>query len=320
MAAAPFRTVAAFAPQGAAALGLGTVSAVFGPRPGAPRFSFALCAQQPGPLETDLGVPVVVRHGPELLASADLVLVLPGLEYGSAGSPAVLDALRAARDRGATVAGHCVGVFLLAAAGLLDGLTATTHWQFADELAEAYPRVTVRPDALYVDEGPVVTGAGATSGIDLCLYLIRRTHGAAAANAIARDMVTPPHREGGQAQFVAAPVPVSGAGDARFAEVLRFAAAHLDQSLSVADLADRALMSHRSFARRFKAATGTTPHAWLRSRRLSRSEELLETTDLPVEEVARRVGYASAAVFREQFALLRGIPPTAYRRAFATRR
>ncbi|MEU4351680.1 helix-turn-helix domain-containing protein [Streptomyces sp. NPDC023838] len=297
-------------------LAVGIVSEVFGPHGEAlPGFDFALCAERPGPVPTDLGVPLAIAHGLDRLAAADLVIALPGAEFRTPPAPAVLDALSEAYDRGALVAAHCVGTFALAAAGLLDGRRATTHWRFADLLARRHPDVTVEPDALYIDEGQVITGAGAAAGFDLCMHLLRRECGAATANAVARDMVLPSHREGGQAQYLAAPVPEDGQ-DERLSEVLAWARAHLHEPLPVAELARRALMSKRSFARRFTAATGTTPHAWLRGLRLSSAEELLETTDLPVEEIARRVGYGSAAVLREQFVRRRGVPPRSYRRSF----
>lgn len=310
-----FRSVAAFAPQGATALGLGLVSAIFGPRPGLPGFDFAVCAQRPGPLGTDLGLPLVVEHGLDLLATADLVLILPSEQFRDEPAGAVMDALRTAHDRGATIAAHCVGTFLLAAAGLVDGIEVTTHWQFADELATRYPAVIVRPQALYIDQGTIVTGAGAAAGIDMCLHLIRRDHGAAIANAIARGLVTPPHRDGGQSQYASAPVPRDG-GDRRLAEVIAWTRENLDHKLSIDELAAQARMSRRSFARHFKAATGTTPHAWLLAQRLNLTEELLETTDLSIEQIAQRVGYSSAAVLREQFTHRRGVAPRDYRRTF----
>ncbi|MFG3349467.1 GlxA family transcriptional regulator [Streptomyces sp. NPDC048018] len=297
-------------------LAVGVVTEVFGPHgPALPGFDLALCAEEPGPVPTDCGVPLSVAHGLDRLAEADLVMALPGAGFRTPPGPAVVEALRAAHGRGAVVAAHCVGAFALAAAGLLDGLRATTHWRFAGLLAERHPSVTVEADALYVDEGNVVTGAGAAAGFDLCLHLLRREYGAARANGVSRDMVLPAHRDGGQAQYLAAPVPADGQ-DERLAEVLGWARAHLHEPLPVTELARRAMMSRRTFARRFTAATGSTPHAWLRELRLSRAEELLETTDLPVEEIAHRVGYASAAVLRERFVRRRGVPPRSYRRAF----
>ncbi|GAA1536736.1 helix-turn-helix domain-containing protein [Streptomyces albidochromogenes] len=311
----PFRTVAAYAPPGVGMLSVGVVGEMFG----GPDFDFALCADRPGPVRTDLGLPLAVEHGLDRLAGADLVLALPWTGFRTSPPAAVLDALRSAHGRGATVAAHCVGTFALAAAGLLDGRRATTHWRFAALLATLHPGVALDTGALYVDEGRVVTGAGAAAGFDLCLHLLRREHGAAAANSVARDLVLPAHREGGQAQYLAAPVP-EDCSDDRLSEVLSWARAHLGEPLPVETLARRALMSRRSFARRFAAATGTTPHKWLLAQRLNAAEELLETTDLPVEEVARRVGYAGAAVLREQFVRRRGVPPRAYRRAFTQRR
>ncbi|MFD8644118.1 GlxA family transcriptional regulator [Streptomyces zaomyceticus] len=312
----PFVTVAAYAPHGVGMLGAGIVSEVFDARGGGlPLFDFALCTDRPGNVRTDVGLPLVVEHGLDRLASADLVIALPWAEFRTPPGPAVLDALTAAHARGALVAAHCVGAFALAAAGLLDGRRATTHWRFAGLLAERHPDVTVEPDALYIDEGPVVTGAGAAAGFDLCLHLLRREHGATTANAIARDLVLPSHRDGGQAQYLATPVP-EDSRDERLTDVLAWAREHLHEPLPVAELARRALMSRRSFARRFAASTGTTPHAWLLSLRLGRAEELLETTDLPVEEIARAVGFGSAAVLRAQFVRRRGVPPRSYRRSF----
>lgn len=312
----PFKTIAAYAPPGVGMLAVGVVCEVFAPRgTGFPGFEFALCADRPGPLATDSNVPLSIEHGLDRFATADLLIALPGTDFRTPPPPAVLDALTAAHERGALVAAHCVGAFALAAAGLLDGRRATTHWRFAELLAGRHPDVTVEPDALYIDEGLIVTGAGAAAGFDMCLHLLRREYGAATANAIARDMVLPSHRDGGQAQYLSAPVP-EDCQDERLADVLAWARAHLHEPLPVAELARRAMMSKRSFARRFTAATGTTPHAWLRNLRLSSAEELLETTDLPVEEIAHRVGYGSAAVLREQFVRRRGVPPRSYRRSF----
>jgi len=207
-------------------------------------------------------------------------------------------------------------VFALAATGLLDDLEVTTHWEYADQLASWFPRLRVRPEALYLDQGDIVTGAGASAGIDMCLHLIRREHGAALANSIARILVTPPHRDGGQRQFIAAPLTAGDDGD-RLAEVMAWARANLDRPVSLDELAARALMSRRTFVRHFNAVTGATPYAWLLNQRLALAEELLETTGLPIEQIAARVGYRSAAVFREQFAARRGVAPRDYRKMFA---
>ncbi len=311
-----FRRVVAYAPPGATALGLGIVNATFGPRPGIPGFDLAICARHPGPLQTDLGLPLTVENDLGLLTTADLIIILPAVDYHVEPSHPVLPMLRAARDRGATIAAHCVGTFTLAAAGLLDGLTVTTHWQFADELAGRHPEVKVAPEALYIDEGAIITGAGAAAGMDMCLHLIRREHGAGLANTIARGLVIPPHRDGGQAQYVSTPVP-SDSEDQRLAAAIAWAREHLDHRITLDTLASQALMSRRSFIRHFRSATGTSPHAWLRTQRLSLAEELLETTNLSVEQVATRVGYRNAAVFREQFVLHRGVSPSDYRRTFS---
>jgi len=312
---AGFRRVAAYAPPGVTTLSMGILSALFTSRPGLPVFDLAVCTQGARPLRTDLGLSLNVEHDLDMLATAELVLVLPTEAFRTAQPAPVLEALSTAHRRGSIIASHCVGTFTLAAAGLVDGLEVTTHWQFADELSARHPAVTVRPEALYIDQGQIVTGAGAAAGIDTCLHLIRREHGAAVANAIARGLVVPPHREGGQLQYIEAPVPSDG-DDQRLSEVLAWARANLERKMSIDELAARALMSRRSFARRFKATTGATPHAWLVAQRLDRAEELLETTDLPVEEIARRAGYGSAAVLREQFILRRGVTPRSYRHTF----
>ncbi|WP_155368458.1 helix-turn-helix domain-containing protein [Catellatospora vulcania] len=307
-----FRSVTVYAPEGVAAFGLGLVGEIF-----SGRFAFDVCAAQPGQVRTDLGLAVQVDAGLDRLAEADLVIALPGSRFRETPA-AVADAFRAAAARGATVASHCVGAYVLAEAGLLDGRRATTHWRFAAEFAERYPAVQLATDVLYVDEGPVVTGAGAAAGLDMCLHLIRREFGAAAANDVARELVIPPHRDGGQAQYVTAPVP-DGFEDERLGAVLAWARANTHRRLTVDELAARALTSRRTFLRRFADATGSTPHAWLLAQRLNRAEELLEASDLPVEEVARQVGFGSAAALREQFVRRRGVPPRTYRKAFGNR-
>nr|BFE82989.1 hypothetical protein GCM10020093_055900 [Planobispora longispora] len=211
----------------------------------------------------------------------------------------------------------CLGTFVLAASGLLDGRPATTHWRYAGLLASMHPRVEVRPDVLYVDEGDILTSAGSTGGIDLCLHLVRRSHGAQAANSIARGLVTPPHRAGGQAQYIDHPVPAPAAGDP-FGDTLDWALRRLDRELTVDDLAARALMSRRTFDRRFRQATGTTPAQWLLHQRVLHAQRLLETTAEPVELVARKSGFASAVALRPHFRRQVGVSPTAYRETFGT--
>ena len=297
--------------------GLGVSAEVFGydrRHMGLPAFDFGLVAEAPGLLRTDTGIPITVEHGLERLARSDIVSITAWELFDRVPSPALLDAFRAAYERGATIVSHCTGAFVLAAAGLLDGKRVTTHWRYAADLAARFPQVQVDPTVLYVDNGRVITGAGTAAGVDTLLHLVRREWGAAAANALAREMVVPPHRDGGQAQFIDAPVPACQ--DDLLGAVLEWAGAHLAEDITVELLARRALMSPRSFARRFKATTGTTPHAWLLRQRLAAAEALLEESDAPVEEVARLVGFGTAAGLREQFARRRGVSPRAYRQTF----
>ena len=297
--------------------GLGVCAEVFGydrRHMGLPQFDFGLVTEQPGVLRSDTGIPITVEHGLDRLVRSDIVSVTAWELFDRVPSPALLDAFRDAAARGATIVSHCTGAFVLAAAGLLDGLRVTTHWRYAGELAARYPSITVDPSVLYVDNGRIITGAGTAAGVDTLLHLVRREWGAAAANALAREMVVPPHRNGGQAQFIDAPV--ASCPDDLLGEVLEWAGAHLAEDISVELLARRALMSPRSFARRFKATTGTTPHAWLLGRRLAAAEALLEGSDASVEQIARLVGFGTAAGLREQFARRRGVSPRAYRQTF----
>jgi len=311
------RDVAAIACEGVGTFGLGVFSEIFGydrTADGLPGFDFAVVAERPGELRTDTGLRIRPDHGLDRLESADLV-VLTGCEYSDPPSRRLSGALRAAVDRGARVLAHCTGAFALAASGLLDGRRATTHWRYAEEFRRRFPRVELDPDVLYVDAGPVVTSAGTAAGIDASLYLIRQAHGAEVANAIARRMVVPPYRDGGQAQFIEQPVPV---GPDPLGSVLGWAAENAAEPLTVEALAARANLSPRTFARRFRAATGTTPYAWLIRQRVRLAERILEAGDLPVEAVAHRSGFGSAAVLREHFVRERGVSPQAYRRAFRT--
>jgi transcriptional regulator GlxA family with amidase domain len=301
-----------------AAFELGIVSQVFGldrSDDGLPVYDFAVCTYRPGKVGTTSGFSIDVGHGVDRIASADLVTIPAWPQLDDPVPEPVLDALRQAADRGAVLISVCSGAFVLAAAGLLDGRRATTHWQFADLLARRYPRVRVERDVLYTDDGAILTSAGAAAGIDACLHVVRREHGAATANALARRMVVPAHRAGGQAQFVELPVPDRPASY-EMADLIDWAQQHLDQELTVEVLAARAVMSPRTFARRFKATTGTTPHRWLLDQRLQLAEELLESTDLPVEAVATRAGFGSTDSLRHHFAGRRGIVPTTHRRAF----
>jgi transcriptional regulator GlxA family with amidase domain len=301
-----------------AAFELGIVCQVFGldrSDDGLPCHDFAVCGVRPGLVPTTSGFAVDVPHGLARVAAADLVTVPAWPTLDATVDPAVLAALRQAWERGATVLSVCSGAFALAAAGLLDGRRATTHWQFAALLARRYPAVNVDRDVLYVADGPVLTSAGAAAGIDACLHLVRESYGAVTANALARRMVVPAYREGGQAQYVDMPVPeVTG-----LAELLDWMRARLDEPLTVNTLAARAHMSPRTFARRFKETTGATPHRWLLDQRLQHAEQLLETTDLAVDTVAARAGFGSGDTLRHHFAARRGVSPHTFRRAFAGR-
>ncbi|MFE9747124.1 GlxA family transcriptional regulator [Saccharothrix saharensis] len=248
------------------------------------------------------------------IAQADLVLVPSSDDLADNPDPTLLDALRAAHDRGARIASLCTGAFVLAAAGVLDGRVATTHWMYAEDLARRYPRVDVRPDVLYVDEGDVLTSAGKTAALDLCLHLVRRDLGAAAANGIARRLVVPAHRGGGQAQFITPPAtPRSPDG---LAPALEWARARLDQPLTVRDLAGRANLSTRQLARRMRAELQVGPLDWLHHQRIARARELLERTDAPIDRIATSSGMGTAATLRRHFHRVLGVTPTAYRATF----
>jgi transcriptional regulator GlxA family with amidase domain len=250
------------------------------------------------------------------LADADTIIVPVWPARGAPAPPEVLDALRAAHARGARLVTVCSGAFLLAQTGLLDGRQATTHWLFAADFAKQFPEIDVDPNVLFVDAGDgLYTSAGTAAGIDLCLHLVRLDYGAEVANAVARRMVVPPQRAGGQAQFVHAPLPPATADDP-IGRTLDWAIEHLDEPLTVEDLARQALVSPRSFARRFRTATGTTPMQWLTRQRVLHAQRLLETTDLPVELVAQRCGFGTATALRVHFRRLVGTSPLAYRRTF----
>jgi transcriptional regulator GlxA family with amidase domain len=280
-----------------------------------PLYETATCAVVPGPVATTSGFAVEAVAGLEAIAAADTVLV-PGYR-GLEPPPALaLDALRAAAARGARIASICTGAFALAHAGLLDGRRATTHWFAAPELARRFPEIDVDPDALYVDEDDVLTSAGLSAGIDLCLHLVRSDHGERVGANVARAMVASPHRDGGQAQFIQRPLPDT-VGDTSLEPVRRWALDHLTDPLDVPTLAARAGVSPRTFARRFVAETGTTPLKWLHSQRVLEARRLLEHTNLPIEHVASKSGFGSAPSLREHFRRATKTTPTAYRRTFA---
>ncbi|HVE62488.1 MAG TPA: helix-turn-helix domain-containing protein [Mycobacteriales bacterium] len=314
------RNVAVAVCHGVSPFELGVVCEVFGmdrSADGLPAYDFAVCAAEPGPIRTQSGFDLATAHGVDRLARADLIAV-PAWRDAHEPAPApLIDALRAAVGRGARVMSVCSGAFVLGQAGLLDGRRATTHWRYTDALAERYPAAEVDRDVLYVDADPVYTSAGTAAGIDLCLHIVREAHGGAIANAVARRMVVPPHRAGGQAQYIETPVPEPRSSE-DLAEVLDWAIASLHEPLTVEALAAHALMSSRTFARRFAAATGTTPYRWLLDQRMLLAQRLLEEGDLSVEEVAHRCGFGAAATLRQHFTRWRGTSPQAYQRTFRT--
>jgi transcriptional regulator GlxA family with amidase domain len=286
---------------------------------GTPHYAFSTCSIDGAPVWTTSGFEVGAQAGLGALRRADTAVV-PG--YWAVFDPlpdGVGAALRAAARRGARVMSVCTGAYALAGAGLLDGRRAATHWAWAEELAARFPAVTVEPGVLFVDEGEVLTSAGMSAGIDLSLHVIRRDHGVACADRVARHMVAPPHRDGGQAQFFSAPEPVGQAGEADSGSLeptRAWAADRLAEPLGVEDMARHANVSPRTFARRFRAETGTTPLQWLLGRRVLAARRLLEESDLPVEEIASEVGFGDAASLRSHFRRATATTPTAYRRTF----
>ena len=288
---------------------------------GVPAYDLKVCSASGPSLATnrhsvDLGFTISTPNGVETMRWADTILI-PGRPPTAdpEGVKAVVRELRRAQMRGARIASFCSGAFALAEAGLLDGKRATTHWMYAHEMAERYPAIEVDPAVLYVGDGQVFTSAGTAAGIDLCLHFVRLDHGAEVANVIARRMVVPPHRDGGQAQYVEAPVPVA-CEDHSLSRTMEWAERHLDRALTIESLASRAQMSPRTFARRFRAVTGTTPLQWLLTQRVIFAQRLLETTTLPIEHVAEQCGFGSAAGLRQHFGRVMGTSPLAYRQTF----
>jgi transcriptional regulator GlxA family with amidase domain len=282
---------------------------------GVPAFDFAVVSECPGqPVPTEMGFTLVTEHGFERLAEADLIVV-PATRPREAPVPeSLVRELRAADERGAWIMSLCSGAFTLAKAGLLDGRRATTHWMNAEELAQDFPAVDVELDVLYVEDGNIITSAGTAAGIDASLHLVRRELGARVASAIARRMVVPPQRDGGQRQYVETPVPVIEADSLQ--PVLEWATENLTEDLSVQTLARRAVMSERTFARRFRAETGATPHTWVTAQRVLLARRLLEDTDASIEQIASRTGLGTAAILRHHFTRLVGTTPQHYRRTF----
>ncbi|MEV5174240.1 helix-turn-helix domain-containing protein [Streptomyces flaveolus] len=292
---------------------LGIPSRIFGAADG--HYEVFTCSVDGRPVRTNADFTIGVAHGPEILETADTVVVA---SMATPHIPTELPAeVTAALDRirpDARIVSICTAAFVLAEAGLLDGRRATTHWQVADHFRRRYPQVDLDPDVLFVDDGRVLTSAGAASGVDICLHIVRTDHGSALANAVARRCVVPPFRDGGQAQYIEQPVPPSGA--AGTAATRAWALERLDEPLTLADLAGHARMSLRTFARRFSDEVGVSPGRWLIQQRVARARQLLEASDLPVDRIATEVGFATGASLRQHLHAAIGVSPQAYRRTF----
>ncbi|WP_037366919.1 helix-turn-helix domain-containing protein [Nakamurella lactea] len=313
-------SVAVLVPEGTAPFEFGLIYEVFGvdrTDEGVPRFDFRVCGRRPGePITFGSGMRLEVPFGLDAAVDVDL-LAMPAFPMDTELPTDMQQALRLAHDNGATVLSVCSGAFGLGAAGLLDERPCTTHWRYADELAARYPRARIDRDVLFVDDGDLITSAGTAAGIDACLHLVRRELGSAVATTIARRMVVPPQRDGGQRQFIDLPIPEC-TGDS-LEPVLSYLIQNLAAEHTVSELARRATMSERTFARRFVAETGSTPAKWLALQRLHHARHLLEETDLGVEQVAARTGFGTAAQLRHHFTRAIGVPPVAYRRSFTAK-
>ncbi|WP_293766783.1 helix-turn-helix domain-containing protein [uncultured Aquitalea sp.] len=289
---------------------------VFGDRhPGVPAFDLRVCAMEPGLLTTTAGFAVSALHGLEALELADIVIVPSWRDPAERPPETALAALRAAAARGATLVGLCLGAYMLAEAGLLDGRAATTHWAYAEDFSRRYPAVRLDADVLYLQDGNIMTSAGTAAGLDCCLYMLRQRYGAEAANHAARRLVVPPHRQGGQAQFIEQPLPDT-ARDSRLSGLIDWARGCLDQPHTLDTLAARVLMSRRTFTRHFRQLTGTTVAHWLLNERLALTQRLLEGTDLAVEQIAAQAGFGSPVSLRHHFRQTFGVSPSDWRRTF----
>jgi AraC family transcriptional regulator, transcriptional activator FtrA len=304
--------------DGFAPFELGVVCEVFGDDrwvpAGDPWYELFICGDTSAPVTADTGFQILVPYGLETLARMDTIIVAPTYRPDEV-SEAVFEALRAAHARGARILSLCGGAFVLAEAGLLDGRRAAAHWEDCDELASRYPSLSVEPGVLYVDEGDILTGAGSAASIDLCLHVVRRDYGSEVATQLARQLVVPPQRDGGQAQYIKAPMPQLNGSDL-FAETMAWLQEHVNETISVDDLAARSAMSPRTFARQFLASTGTTPYQWLLRQRVHLAQRLLETTDLSIESVAEHSGFCTAGNLRKHFSRIMQTNPQAYRRTF----
>jgi transcriptional regulator GlxA family with amidase domain len=314
------KKVAVLALQDVAAFELGVLCEVFGTdrsADGFPPYEFNVCTPGGAPVRTRSGFTIVPQADLAPLAEADLVAV-PAHPMNSTVPAVVLDALRAASERGAQLMSVCSGAFLLGEAGLLDGRRCTTHWKYADELARRFPTADVQCNQLYVADGNLLTSAGTAAGIDACLHLVRQEHGSALATKLARRMVVPPHRDGGQAQYIEAPIPKTPEAPT-LEPVLRWLVENLGTQVTVDDMAARVHVAPRTFARRFRAETGTTPHDWVTGQRVLLARRLLEETELTVDAVAMRSGFGDAAALRHHFTRRIGATPQAYRTTFRDR-
>jgi AraC family transcriptional activator FtrA len=320
MSSRDLRRVAALAYDGLGTFEFGIVVELFGlPRSGlgVPWYQFEVCSVERGPMRAAGGIRIEARRGLRAFENAGTIVIPGWKRWDEPPPPVLIRALRRAHADGARLVSICSGVFLLAAAGLLDGKRVTAHWRHAARLIAQYPNLRVEPDVLYVDEDSILTSAGSAAGIDLGLHIIRLDYGAEIANEIARRLVMPPHRDGGQAQYVrdSGRSPLAGG----LAPVLAWAQNHLAQPLSVDDFARKAAMSPRTFARRFREQAGTTPHQWLTHQRLFAAQRRLETTEATIDQIAEAVGLQTAATLRQHFSRTLSTTPTAYRRRFRLR-
>ncbi|MFI2348528.1 GlxA family transcriptional regulator [Streptomyces sp. NPDC019443] len=285
---------------------------------GHPLYEVVTCSVRPGPVRTDADFDIHVEHGPEALATADTVVVPASYELGPVYEEGRLtEELAAALAHirpGTRMVSICTGGYVLAAAGFLDGRPATTHWSSAEHFQRLFPSVRVDADVLFIDDGDVLTSAGVAAGIDLCLHIVRRDHGTAVANEVARRTVVPPHRDGGQAQYIHRPVPEPQLATTTSARA--WALSRLHEPIQLRDMADQESMSVRTFTRRFREEAGISPGQWLTRQRVERARHLLESTDLSVDQVARDAGFGTAQSMRQHLQAALGVPPTAYRRAF----
>jgi transcriptional regulator GlxA family with amidase domain len=283
--------------------------------PGVAPFEVTVCATEPGLLRTAAGFSIEAPASLDALGSADLVVMPSWHDDCRPAPPALLGALQRAHQGGACIVGLCLGAFPLAEAGLLDGKRATTHWECTDLLAERHPKVRVDPDVLYADEGDVLTSAGVAAGIDCCLHLLRKMSGAEVANRRARRLLVAPHREGGQAQFIERPLPLTRS-DSRLSELLEWVTAHLEQAHTLESLAARTAMSQRNFTRHFRQATGTSFKQWILSQRLAQAQRMLESSNASIEVVAQQAGFGTSLSLRQHFQAVLHISPSAYRKQF----